>query len=184
LCPICHKGYAQRQGAWLHIRTVHNPNPKKCFLCEFTYARPYEYRGHLRKKHPGVNPDVILGKAPGSRRRTTTLTEHLPQQPPVSPPAVEQDQQNWAESQPNPSVPPSPAPAGVSSVSPPSVSSVDYNSQPVYAEPEQTVTMMDEDKHEYAPRPEFLDATYHLAMLPSTLDISPQDPGQFGLVST
>jgi hypothetical protein len=127
---------------------------------------------------------VILGKAPGSRRRTTTLTEHLPQQPPVSPPAVEQDQQNWAESQPNPSVPPSPAPAGVSSVSPPSVSSVDYNSQPVYAEPEQTVTMMDEDKHEYAPRPEFLDATYHLAMLSSTLDISTQDPGQFGLVST
>jgi hypothetical protein len=77
---------------------------------------------------------------------------------------------------------------------PPSVSSVDYNSQHVYAEPEQTVTM-DEDDHEDAPRSEFLDSTYHLAMLPSTeeradpmnnLDISPpgQDPGQFGLVST
>jgi hypothetical protein len=125
---------------------------------------------------------VILGKAPGSRRRATILTEHLPQQAPVSPPAVEQDQQNRAESQPNPSALLSPA--GDTSVSPRAVSSTDHNRQPVYAE--QTVTM---DEHEYAHGPELLDATYILAMLLSAearaepmsdLNISLQG-GQFGL---
>jgi len=33
---------------------------------------------------------MILGKARGSSRRATIRTEHLPQQPPVSPPAVDQ----------------------------------------------------------------------------------------------
>jgi hypothetical protein len=137
----------------------------------------------------GVNPDVILGKAPVSRRKST-LTEHLPQQPPVSPPPVGQDQQNWAEPQPNPSTLPSLVPAGSTSVSPPAVSSVDYNSQPIYAEPEQIVAM---NEHEHAPESEGFDTTHHLAMLPSNeglaepmndMDISLQNPGQFGLVST
>jgi hypothetical protein len=125
---------------------------------------------------------MILGKAPGSRRRATILTELLPQQPPVSSLTVEQDQQNWAGSQRNPSAPLSPAPAGDASVSPPAVSSVGYNSQPVYAE--QTVTM---DEHAHGS--EFVDASYPLGMLLSTeervkpvndLDISLQD-GQFRL---
>jgi hypothetical protein len=124
LCSICLTSYIQPQGLGRHIRTVHNPN--LCFRCEFRWGRPYEYLNHLRKKHPDVDPDVILGKAPGSRRRASILTEYFPQQPPLSPPAVEQDQQNWAESQPNPSAPPSPAPAGVTSVSPPAVSYVTY----------------------------------------------------------
>lgn len=185
MCSICHTSYAQRQGAWRHIRTVHNPNPKQCFLCEFTWARPYEYRNHL-KKHPGVDPDLIIGKAPRSRRRVTIATEHLPQQPPVSPPAIEQDQQNWAESQSNPLAPPSPAGARCTSVLPPTVSSVGYNSQHVYAEPEQTVTM---DKHEYAHGTKFPGDPYPLAMLPSSEECAelmndlgmPAQGGQFWL---
>lgn len=179
---MCYASYAQRQGAWLHIRTVHNPK-LSCSLCsEFKWARPYEYRKHLRKKHPDVNPDLILGKASGSRRRATITTEHSPQQPPVLPPAVEQDQQNWAKSRPNPSAPPSPAGARATSVPPPAVSFVDHNWQPVYAG--QTVTM---NEHEYTPGSEALDAAYRLAMPLSTEeraelnDISLQD-GQSGLV--
>jgi hypothetical protein len=102
---------------------------------------------------------MILGKAPGSRRRATILTEHLLQQALVSPRAVEQGQRNWAESQPNPSAPPSPAGARVTSDSPSAVSSVDYNSQPVCAE--RPVTM---GEHEYAHGSELLDATYPLGL--------------------
>ena len=156
MCSICRTSYAQRQGLGRHVRTVHNPN--LCFLCEFSWGRPYEYRNHLQKKHPGVNPDMILGKAPGSRCRATIITEHLPQQPPVLPPTVEQDQQNWAESQPNPSTQPSPAGARITSISPPAVSSVDNNSQPA-------VHALTIDEHEYAHGSEFLDTTYHLALL-------------------
>ena len=145
MCSICLASYAQRQGAWRHIRTVHKP--KLCFLCEFKWGRRYEYRNHL-KKHPGVDPDKILGEAPGRRRRrrkALILTERLPPQPPVLPPAVEQGQHKWAEFQPNPPgrTAPSPAGARVTSVSPPAVSSMDYNSQPVYVER----TVMKE--HEY-----------------------------------
>ncbi len=78
MCPICYASYAQRQGAWRHIRTVHNP--KRCFMCEFRYARPYDYWNHIKKQHPGVDPYLILGKAPWSRRGATIITEHLPQQ--------------------------------------------------------------------------------------------------------
>jgi len=126
---------------------------------------------------------MILGKAPGPRRRATLLTEHLPQQPPVSSPSVEQDEQIWAESQPNPSASPFLAGARVASVSPPTVSSVDYTPQPVYAE--ETVTM-DEYEYDCAHGSELLDPTYPLAMLLSTeeraepMNVSLQDD-QFGL---
>jgi hypothetical protein len=129
---------------------------------------------------------MILGKAPGSRCRATIITEHLPQQPPVLPPTVEQGQHNWAESQPNPSTSTQPSPAGarVTSISPPAVSSmssVDHNSQPV-------VYALTIDEHEYAHGSEFLDATYRLALLTTEeraepmndSDVSLQD-GQFGL---
>jgi hypothetical protein len=105
LCPECRSSYAQRQGAWRHIRTVHKP--RQCSLCEFEYARPYDYRAHLENKHLIVNPDLILGKAPGSRGRAAILTgfELIPQQQPLPPPAVE-DQQTWAGSQLYPPAPP------------------------------------------------------------------------------
>ena len=104
-----------------------------------------------RRSNPGVNPNIILGKAQVSRRRATILTEYVSQQLPVS---------------------------RVISGSSSAVSSMGYNSQPVYAE--QTVTM---GKHEYG--------TYPPVMLPPTeecvkpmndsdLDTSLQD-GQFGL---
>ena len=148
MCSKCHASYAQRQGAWRHIRRVHNP--KSCFnlSCEFKWARPYEYRSHLKTRHPGVDPNLILGKAPDSRGRAIISTEYVPQQPPGSPPAVqiEQGQQNRDKSEPYPSTPPSPTGARVTSVSPPAVSSVNYHSQHVYAEPR--VTM---DEYKYVP---------------------------------
>ena len=182
MCSICYASYAQRTGAWRHIRTVHNP--KLCFLCnEFRWARPYEYRNHLLKKHPDVNPDVILGKAPGSRRRATILTEHIPQQQqqqPISPPTIGQDQHNWAESQPNPSAPPFSTGARDTSVSSPAVPFMDCNSQPVYAE--QTVTM---GEHEYTHRLEVHEPVGHLPVLLSTEERVEQNDvvqaGQFGL---
>jgi hypothetical protein len=87
------------------------------------------YRDHLEKEHLIVNPDLILGKAPGSRGRATIRTEFelIPQQPPVSPPAVE-DPQNWAVSRLYLPAPPSLAGARVTSVSQLAVSSGDYNS--------------------------------------------------------
>jgi hypothetical protein len=177
LCSICHKGYAQRQGAWRHIRAVHHPN--LCLYCKFTWARPYEYKKHLKKKHPGVNPDVIPGKAPESRCKAV-LTERLRQQPPVLPPAVGQGQQNWAGSQPYPSALPSPSRARDTGAFPRAVSSVDYNLQRVYAE--QTVTMDEREYTHGSENSEVLDATHHHAILLSTQDdlyISPRD-GQFG----
>ena len=179
MCSTCRRSYAQPQGLTRHIREAHDPS--LCLFCEFKWGRRYEYRSHLSTKHRGVDPDLILGKAPGPRRGATIRAEHVPQQPPVSPPAVEQDQQNWAESQPYSSTPPPPAGARVTSVSPHAVSVVDYNLQLICAE--QTVMM---DEHEHA-------SGSALAMLPSTeeraepmnnLDNSVQDPGQFGLVST
>jgi hypothetical protein len=143
VCSPCRTSYSQRQGLTRHIRKAHNPNI--CLLCEFKWGRRYEYRNHLKMKHPGVDPDMILGKAPGPRRRATIRTENVPQQPPGLPPAVERDQQNWAESQPYSLAPPFPAGARVTSVFPHAVSPVGYNSRPVYAE--QTVTM---DEHECA----------------------------------
>jgi hypothetical protein len=152
VCSQCNTSYAQRQGYSLHVRTVHNP--KSCFLCDFKWGRPYEYRNHLLKNHPGVDPDVILGKPAGSRRRATILTDALPQLPPVSLPVVGQDQRRRAGFQPNPSAPPFPAPAGYTSLSP-----------PVYAE--QTVTI---DEHEYARGSGFLDPTHPLRMLLPTME--------------
>lgn len=175
MCSICRTSYAQRQGLGRHVRTVHNPN--LCFLCEFSWGRPYEYRNHLQKKHPGVNPDMILGKAPGSRCRATIITEHLPQQPPVLPPTVEQVQQNRVESQPSPSTQPLPAGARVTSISPPavsSVSSVDHNSQPA-------VHAFTIDEHEYAHGSEFLDTTYRLALLTTEERAEPMNDSDVSL---
>ena len=123
---------------------------------------------------------MILGKAPGSRCRATIITEHLPQQLPVLPPTVEQDQQNWAESQPNPSAPPFPIEARDTSVSPPAVPFMDCKMQPVYAE--QTATM---DEHEYTHGSEVLTPILNLPVLLSAEERVEQNDevqdGQFGL---
>ena len=120
---------------------------------------------------------MILGKAPGSRCRATIITEHLPQQPPVLPPTVEQVQQNRVESQPSPSTQPLPAGARVTSISPPavsSVSSVDHNSQPA-------VHAFTIDEHEYAHGSEFLDTTYRLALLTTEERAEPMNDSDVSL---
>lgn len=125
---------------------------------------------------------MILGKASGSRRRGTILTEHLPQLP-VSPPVVEQEQQNWAESQSYHSAPPSRAGARVTSGLP---------ARCVKCQLWTTICSSSmHSEHEYAHESEFLGATYPLARYASVhrraellndLDLSLQD-GRFGLPS-
>jgi hypothetical protein len=78
--------------------------------------------------HLIINPEVILGKARGSRRNILTEIELVPQESPVSPPAVE-DQHNWAGSQLYPPPPPSLAPASVTGDSQPAVYNPLQNSQ-------------------------------------------------------
>lgn len=183
-CSLCQDTwYTQRQGAWLHIRTVHKP--KICFICGIPWARPYVFRAHLTNEHPHIDPDMILGKAPPPRRKSTIRKELLPQRQMISPPAVEQPEGQFCSvgSQPNASAWAPPAGTIITSVFPPAVSSVDYDLQHVYAE--QTATM---GEREYAHGSEFLNATDLLAMLQSTeeraepmnnLDTHLQD-GQFG----
>jgi hypothetical protein len=172
LCSKCpgYKGYTQRQAAWRHIRTAHSPN--QCSFCKFKWGRRYEYRNHLKKKHPRVNPDVILREAPGAHYSATVLTKRLRPQPAVSPPAVEHDQQNCAESQLYPSAPPSPTGWRDTGVSRPAVSFVDCNPQPVYTEKTATI-----DEHEYTRHPAMLLSTEEPA---GPMNGFPQDD-QFGL---
>src|SRR5258708_15039888 len=67
-CSNCGKGYAQQQGLNRHYKERHDPNI--CVFCDYQWTRPYEYRTHITKHHPDVDPDPILGKPVGSRRKT------------------------------------------------------------------------------------------------------------------
>ena len=79
-CDACGERYAQRQGVSRHRRRAHN-NPHSCLCCNFKWSRPYRYRDHLKKHHPDVDRDYVLGKPAGSRRRSTIIgrdrTHHL-----------------------------------------------------------------------------------------------------------
>ena len=85
-CAICGKEYAQIQGVMRHCRTKHHPS--SCLFCDFKWGRPEHYRNHLTKRHELEVAVVngILGKAAGSRRRTTVIGRNLPQN--VLPPAI------------------------------------------------------------------------------------------------
>ncbi len=75
-CDICGESYKQPQGVMRHYRAKHEPN--SCMYCDAKWSRPYQYRDHLKKHHHDVDPDLVLGKPPGSRRRTTDHTSRLP----------------------------------------------------------------------------------------------------------
>ena len=77
-CNACGKLYAQRQGVNRHYREKHDVN--SCLYCGANWLRPYQYRDHLEKQHPGIDPDLVLGKLAGSRRKTTVIgREQLPE---------------------------------------------------------------------------------------------------------
>ncbi|KAH9974868.1 hypothetical protein BJV77DRAFT_1074591 [Russula vinacea] len=68
-------------------------NRRAC--CEFKWTRPYEYRAHLEKQHPNVNPDEVLDKPAGSRLRSTIIGRDRIR----FSPAVEPDQLSQVELQ-------------------------------------------------------------------------------------
>jgi len=83
-CDACDICYEQIQGLNRHLRKKHDPD--LCMYCDFEWSRPYEYRAHLTKHHIGIDPDIVLGKAAGSRCRSAVMARRRPQRqasPPV-----------------------------------------------------------------------------------------------------
>jgi hypothetical protein len=121
----CGRDYAQPQGLTQHRRETHEAYI--CMYCgAFAWARPYRFREHVKRKHPGVDPDVALEEATymkmKTRRSVTTKTKDLPQC--ASPSAVTRLYPSSSRS----------AARGVPPVSLPAVASVGYDSQPGSAE--------------------------------------------------
>jgi hypothetical protein len=75
-CKACGERYAQPQGVNRHYRAKHNPF--SCIYCGINWSRRYQYRDHIKKQHPDVDPDLVLGKAPGSRRKASAMGKGQP----------------------------------------------------------------------------------------------------------
>ena len=77
----CGRDYTQRQGLRRHRRETHEASI--CVYCgAFAWARPYLFREHVKKKHPGVDPDVALEEASYLKTRcsaTIKTKKNLPQ---------------------------------------------------------------------------------------------------------
>ena len=101
-CDICRKRYSQPQGLSRHHQEEHNPH--SCLYCGFKWSRPYQYRSHLERQHLDVNPDDVLGKPAGSRRKSTIIGRNLPQH--FFSPAIDLDRQSQTQ---RPLMPPLPA---------------------------------------------------------------------------
>ena len=115
-CDTCGKRYKQIQGRNRHYREKHDPD--LCVLCNLEWGRAYQYRDHLEAHHPDVDPDTIIGKAEGSRRRVASFARHTPQQQ-ILPPVVEQYGRVRSEIEPYPPMLPSPAVAKPPTATPP-----------------------------------------------------------------
>ena len=107
---LCHCGkrFTRKGGLNLHYRKKHNPS--QCSFCDFKWGRAYEYREHIEGCHLDINPDTILRKPAGSRKRTTPIARH-PQQQQALPLTVEHDESRYSEispASPHPPVFPSP----------------------------------------------------------------------------
>jgi hypothetical protein len=76
-CDDCGAEYAQPQGVKRHYRAKHDP--RSCVYCGAKWSRPYQHRDHLEKHHPDVDPDLVLGKAAESRRRSAFPPRHRSQ---------------------------------------------------------------------------------------------------------
>ena len=99
LCNVCGEGFAQPQGVNRHHRAKHDPS--SCIYCGAIWSRPYQYRDHIEKQHPEVDPNLILGKAAGSRCKAPVIGRDQP-------PAVKQDRRIQAVSLCPPLTPPAP----------------------------------------------------------------------------
>ena len=131
-CHTCDKRFAQPQGVSRHRKVTHD-NPPSCLRCDFKWTRPCLYRIHLKKCHPDIDLDKVLGKPAGSRRKSTIIGRDLPEK--LSPPAPEPDRRCQAEPQQRPMTSPLPAVANVTHVSLVMLS-VAYDPQPEREEPE------------------------------------------------
>ena len=105
ICHTCGKRYAQPGGVTRHYKTKHNPN--SCMFCGASWSRPYQYWKHLEMHHRDVDPDLVLGKPAGSRRRAKVTGGGRTQD--VSPHVVQHDPQSQAAPRRPPPTPPPPA---------------------------------------------------------------------------
>ncbi|KAH9983858.1 hypothetical protein BJV77DRAFT_241986 [Russula vinacea] len=136
-CDTCGKRFAQRQGLNRHDRAKHNPS--LCIFCDVKWSRPYQYRDHLEAHHPDVDPDTIVGKTAGSRRRAASLARCAPQQQ-VSPPTTEIG--------PYPPMPLQPVVVKPPTAAPHAMSFMTYIPQPASAQP--TMTKSNPKEHAQA----------------------------------
>ena len=78
-CGICKLDYTQPQGLTRHQREKHNA--RLCTYCyEFAWGRPYLFREHLVKRHPGIDPNAAIIKAVRTRQSSTFRRRYLLQQ--------------------------------------------------------------------------------------------------------
>ncbi len=126
LCNTCGERYAQRQGVNRHFRAKHNPS--SCVYCGVKWSRPYQYRNHIEKQHPNIDPDLVLGKASSSRRKATVIGREQPQH--VSIPAIRRERRIQAVSLCPPLTPSPPAVANITHA-PPTFSSTGGHAQPL-----------------------------------------------------
>ena len=132
-CDTCGEKYSQRQGVLRHRREAHN-NPHSCLYCDFKWSRPSQYRTHLKRCHPDVNHDYVLGKPAGSRRTSMIIGRDLPHH--FFHPVIKLDRRSQAEPWQCPMAPSLPAVTKVTHLpSPAAILPVAYDSLPEYAEP-------------------------------------------------
>ena len=166
----CGKRYSQPQNVSRHQREEHN-NPHLCIVsgCEFEWTRPDEFRAHLNDCHHDVDPDKVLGKPAGARRRSKIMGRDIP------PLTIESVRRSQAEPRQRSMMPALPAVANVTRVPLSTMSSVANDLQP-----EPAITTR---KHGYARSLEFLPNTNAPSVFSSTekcaqsvsyLDISTQ----------
>ncbi len=96
-CRICGRDFAQPQGVTRHHRDTHEAG--LCIYCGvFKWGRPYRLREHIKKKHPGLHPDVALEEAAETRYGVTNNTKYFPQ-PCALPSTSEHTRLDCAETQ-------------------------------------------------------------------------------------
>ena len=131
-CDTCLKGFTQPQGLNRHRREKHKPT--LCIHCNFEWGRPYQYRNHLKTRHPEVDPDKVIGQSANDRRRAASSAGR-PQQKQVLPPAIEYHGRGRAEIGSYRLMLPSVKPA---TTLPPAMSSIAYIPQFESAQPKLT----------------------------------------------
>lgn len=130
-CNLCGKRFSQRQNVFRHQRKEHNDS-HSCIVsgCEFKWTRPDQFRAHLTNCHHDVDPDKVLDKPAGSRRRSKIMGRDLP-----PPPTIKPVRQGQAEPRQRPMTLPLPVVANVTHVSLSTMSSVANDPQPEHAGP-------------------------------------------------